>query len=157
MLKLQHPHLHDNLVRQEELFDSAVDERDLYSAAKKSKAWPCATLHELRMEVSETLHIVRRRRTAPGEGEEIGQLLRHAIGFGEAGEEGVHIDFFADALRHLLIASETAAVDEVAFHTDGIEGLFLGQIARKSRDIGIRDLEDIADRSLDFDIAQAAP
>jgi hypothetical protein len=50
MLKLQHNHLHDNLVRQEELFDSAVDECDLYSVAKKSKSWPCATIHELRME-----------------------------------------------------------------------------------------------------------
>lgn len=50
MLKLQHHHLHDNLVRQEELFDSAVDERDLFSIAKKSKALPCASIHELRME-----------------------------------------------------------------------------------------------------------
>jgi hypothetical protein len=50
MLKLQHHHLHDNFVRQEELFDSAVDERDLFSVAKKSKSSPCATIHELRME-----------------------------------------------------------------------------------------------------------
>jgi len=50
MLKLQHHHLHDNCVRQDELFDSAVDERDLYLIAKKSKGVPCATIHELRME-----------------------------------------------------------------------------------------------------------
>jgi len=50
MLKLQHHHLHDNYVRQEELFDSAVDERDLYLIAKKSKGTSSATIHELRME-----------------------------------------------------------------------------------------------------------